>query len=126
MDEVLEQVGLGDFVRRCSSGIDTLVGERGMNLSGGQRQSIAFSRALLKDAPILLFGEWNAALDQTTRSNLLMFLNTLDGRTVLSVTHVIRGIDSNWEVLSFGEGSFHFIGKIDKLHLGNDAQSEGV
>jgi ATP-binding cassette subfamily C protein LapB len=80
--------GLDEFVNQHPHGYDLQVGERGANLSGGQRQAIAIARALLNDPPILLLDEPTNAMDNTTESNFLLRLApVLQDRTLILVTH---------------------------------------
>lgn len=55
--------GCDEFIKRLPNGIDTIVGENGTTISGGERQRISIARALLKDAPIILLDEVSASLD---------------------------------------------------------------
>lgn len=64
-----------DFIRTTPNGYDTMVAERGMSLSGGQKQRISISRAILKNAEILIFDDSTSALDLRTESNLYTALN---------------------------------------------------
>jgi len=80
--------GLDEFVNQHPHGFDLQVGERGMNLSGGQRQAIAISRALLNQPSILLLDEPTNSMDNTTENNFLTRLEPIiEGRTILLVTH---------------------------------------
>lgn len=80
--------GVEEFVNRHPMGYDMPVGERGQIISGGQRQSIAIARALLRDPPILLLDEPTSAMDNTTESRFKERLSaTLEDRTLLLVTH---------------------------------------
>ena len=80
--------GVEEFVNRHPMGYDMPVGERGQIISGGQRQSIAIARALLRDPPILLLDEPTSAMDNTTESRFKERLSaTLEDRTLLPVTH---------------------------------------
>lgn len=76
------------FIRELAEGYETMVGERGVRLSSGQRQRIALARAFLKDGPILLLDEPTSALDAETESRLMDHIETLHGtRTVVLVAH---------------------------------------
>jgi ATP-binding cassette subfamily C protein LapB len=83
-----EIAGVHDFVARHPQGFDRVVGERGENLSGGQRQAIALARALLMEPPILLLDEPSSAMDNAAENRLKQRLEqTLPGRTLILVTH---------------------------------------
>lgn len=77
-----------DFVDMLPGGVATLVGNRGIKLSPGQRQRIAIARAFLKDAPILLLDEATSALDTESEEAVRQALDRLmRGRTVLAIAH---------------------------------------
>ena len=86
-----------DFIMSLPEGYDTLVGENGAFLSGGENQRIAIARAFLKDAPILLMDEPTSALDSQTEAAIQEALAQLTvGRTVIVAAHrlsTIRGAD---------------------------------
>ncbi|MBG6183471.1 ATP-binding cassette subfamily B protein [Arthrobacter sp. CAN_A214] len=76
------------FVSAFADGYDTVVGERGGTLSGGQRQRIAIARALLRNAPVVILDEVTTGLDQDSRSEVLLGLETLTrDRTTITITH---------------------------------------
>lgn len=82
----IETAQLGNLVKELPLGLNTVVGERGARVSGGQAQRIGVARALYRDAPFLILDEATSALDVATETNLMDALKTL-GRTVLIIAH---------------------------------------
>jgi ABC-type multidrug transport system fused ATPase/permease subunit len=77
-----------DLILATPDGYDSLVGDRGIKLSVGQRQRIAIARAILKDAPILILDEATSALDSETEVNIQKSLEALmEGRTTIAIAH---------------------------------------
>jgi len=95
-DEVIRcavMANADEFIRRLPKGYDTVIGERGATLSGGEKQRLAIARALLKDAPILILDEPTSALDAQTESLLLEALEHLmKGRTTFIIAHRLSTI----------------------------------
>lgn len=83
-----ETSGVADFVKNHPLGYDLQVGERGSQLSGGQRQCVAISRAVLRDPQILLLDEPSNSMDNKTEARLIRRLKeTIVGKTLLLITH---------------------------------------
>jgi ATP-binding cassette subfamily B protein len=77
-----------EFIARLPEGYDTMVGERGATLSGGEKQRLSIARAFLKDAPILILDEPTSALDARTEASLLEALERLmEGRITFIIAH---------------------------------------
>ena len=77
-----------DFIAALPDGYETLVGERGLKLSGGEKQRVAIARVILKGAPILVFDEATSALDTHTEKEIQANLREVaTGRTTLVIAH---------------------------------------
>ena len=83
----LRKAGMLEEVLEMPHKLDTELGDRGYSLSGGQRQRLAIARALLKDAPIIIFDEPTSALDEGTERVILKTIKELSGKTILVITH---------------------------------------
>ncbi len=82
------RAGIHEVVASLSDGYDTVVGERGGTLSGGQRQCVAIARALIKDAPVVILDEPLTGLDAQSANLVLSALEPLmEGRTVITISH---------------------------------------
>jgi ABC-type multidrug transport system fused ATPase/permease subunit len=106
VEAAAESIGAGEFIRRLPGGFDAEVGERGVALSAGQRQLIAFARALLAEPRILILDEATSNVDVRTERTIERGLETLlSGRTAIVIAHrlsTIRGAD-RIAVLEHGE-----------------------
>lgn len=84
---VLKKVGMLEEIMDLPHKLDTELGDRGYALSGGQRQRLAIARALLKNAPIIIFDEPTSALDEGTERIIFDTIKNLNEKTVLVITH---------------------------------------
>ena len=88
VEEAAKKAGIHEFIMSLPEGYDTLVGDRGSRLSGGQKQQIALARAFLKDAPILILDEATASLDPKTAASIMDVITELmRSRSTLLITH---------------------------------------
>lgn len=103
--EACRNAGLDAWLRGLPEGLDTSVGERGGQVSGGQAQRIQIARALCKDAPVLLLDEPVSALDRETGSAVLRALHGMtENRTVIHVTHHPETLDDGYRIFRLEEG----------------------
>lgn len=82
-----KQAQVHDFVMRNDSGYATMCGERGLKLSGGEKQRIAIARCLLKNPPVVLLDEATSALDNQTERDVQIAMECLEGRTTIMIAH---------------------------------------
>ncbi len=115
-----EMSSIDGFIEKLSEGYETIVGERGLKLSGGEKQRVAIARTILKDTPILLFDEATSALDSKTEQDILSSLKEVSkGRTTLVIAHRLSTVVSADEILVLDEGKVIERGKhADLIKLG--------
>jgi ABC-type multidrug transport system fused ATPase/permease subunit len=107
---------LGDLVARLPEGLETWIGEQGLQLSGGERQRLALARALLKPAPFLLLDEPTAHLDALTEREVMReIVRAGEGRATLLVTHRLAGLEAFDEVLVLERGRVSERGRATEL-----------
>ena len=93
------------FISSLPDGYDTLVGERGLKLSGGEKQRVAIARVILKGSPILIFDEATSALDTHTEKEIQAYLAEVSaGRTTVMIAHRLSTIVEADEILVLEEG----------------------
>lgn len=104
------------FIERLENGYQTLVGEGGTYLSGGEQQRIALARAILKDAPIILLDEATAYADPENEGKILeSFSHLIKGKTVLVIAHRLSTISNADQILVIDKGQIAECGTHDKL-----------
>lgn len=99
------QAGADEFIRAFPGGYQTKVGDRGVVLSGGERQRIAIARAILKNAPILVFDEATSALDSQSEKHIQKSLTRLmKNKTVIAIAHRLSTLREMDRILVFDKG----------------------
>ena len=104
LDTATKTAGIYDYIMSLSDGYQTVIGDRGTLLSGGQRQCICIARALLKKSPILIMDEATSALDNKTEQYVLNNIRSLyNDRTLIIISHNASVIDKCEDRIVIGE-----------------------
>ncbi|MEE2773911.1 MAG: ABC transporter transmembrane domain-containing protein [Pseudomonadota bacterium] len=118
-DQVIEAARAADaheFISELPNQYQTFVGERGVMLSGGQRQRIAIARAILRDAPILLFDEATSSLDSVSERSVQKAVEKLsEGRTTIVIAHRLATVKKANKIVVLNSGSIDAIGSHEEL-----------
>lgn len=105
--QAAQRAKIADLIERLPAGWNTMVGERGMMISGGEKQRLAVARLILKDPPLLFFDEATSALDTYTEQTLLQNINSIlkeKRRTSVFVAHRLRTIFDSDIIFVLKEG----------------------
>ncbi|WDV46506.1 ABC transporter ATP-binding protein [Clostridiaceae bacterium M8S5] len=105
-----------DFIMKLDNGYDTVVGEGGSSLSGGEKQRISIARAILKDAPIILLDEATASVDPDNEKHIQKAINELvKDKTLIVIAHRLSTIKNADQILVIDNGKIMQSGTHEKL-----------
>jgi ATP-binding cassette subfamily B protein len=105
IEQAARAASIHDFIMRLPQGYDTRVGERGLKLSGGEKQRVAIARTLLKDPPVLVLDEATSALDSRTETEIQTVLRDISRkRTTLVVAHRLSTVVDADEIIVLDQG----------------------
>jgi len=120
IDKAIEMAHLKDFISTLAQGDKTLVGERGLKVSGGEKQRIAIARAILKQSPILIFDEATSALDSHAEQAILKAMRDVtQNHTSIVIAHRLSTIVDADNILVFKKGELVEQGTHSALLLQN-------
>ncbi len=105
-----------DFIEQMPEGYETIIGEKGFRMSGGERQRLAIARAILKDAPILILDEATSALDAQSESLVQIALaNLMQHRTVFVIAHRLSTVRRATRICVLEDGRITAMGTYEEL-----------
>ena len=104
-----------EFLRRMPDGLDTDLGQGGVNVSGGQKQRLCIARTLLKHPKVLIFDDSTSAVDTATESGIRRALAELDGVTKIIIAQRISSVQSADMIVILDDGRLHAVGTHGEL-----------
>ena len=109
MTESIAKAKIDNFINNLDLGIETKVGEDGVNLSGGQRQRIAIARSFYHDKEFIIFDEVTSALDPKTTSQIIKEISHLKENTVITISHNHETIKNCSRIFEIKNGNLEII-----------------
>ncbi len=114
--EAAKKAMIHDFITTLPNGYDTVIGENGAGLSGGEKQRISIARAFLKDAPIVILDEATSNVDPINERKIQRAISSLaKGRTVIVIAHHLKTIRNADKIIVFKDGKIVETGKYGEL-----------
>ena len=114
--DILRKTQLYDFVSRLPEGLDTRIGDRGIKLSGGEKQRVSVARALLRETEVLILDEATSALDTGTEKLIQQSIEeAIKGRTTIVIAHRLSTIKNANKIIVIEDGMLKEEGPLQKL-----------
>ena len=114
--QAAERAGCTDFIMQSEKGYDTVIGEAGLRLSGGEKQRISIARAFLKNAPIVLLDEVTANVDAENEAKIQAALQELlKDKTVIMIAHKLTSLRNAGQILVLENGHIVQCGRHEEL-----------
>lgn len=107
-----------DFIMALPKGYDTVIGESGATLSGGEKQRISIARAILKDAPIVILDEATSSVDPENESDLQAAIESLtESKTVITIAHRLKTVKNADQIVVIADGKITQRGTHEQLKM---------
>lgn len=116
IESACKKAYIWDKIKNGRDGLNQIIGDRGIKLSGGEKQRLSIARAIIKDAPILILDEATSALDAKTEHEIQIALsNAIKGKTTIIIAHRLSTIKKADRIFVFDDGKIVEEGKFDEL-----------
>lgn len=116
INKLIDDTPTLSFIKSMPEGVDSYVGEKGIKLSGGEKQRIAIARAIINKAPILLLDEATSSLDNENEALVLETLSQMaENKTIITVAHKLSAIIKSNKIIYINNGQIAEIGTHDEL-----------
>jgi ATP-binding cassette subfamily C protein len=119
LQQAIQGAQLAPFIQSLPQGLNTIVGERGVQLSGGERQRIAIARALYRQPQVIIFDEATSALDNDTENRLMQTIADLQHRqlTIIMIAHRLSTLKNCNRIIVMKKGHIDRVIRYDELEL---------
>ena len=115
IQDILNSLELNNFVNTLPQNIDTLIGENGVKLSGGQRQKVCLARLLYYNKEILILDEATNALDKVSEMNVIKLLRSLKNKTIIMISHDFENLKFCNKLYKLSNGKVQQIGNSNEI-----------
>ena len=115
LDKAIYLAKIDKFISSLKDGIETKIGDRGINISGGQRQRIGIARALYNDPEVLIFDEATSSLDFETENEILDEIYAIKNKTIIMISHNLESLNRCQKILKLKDGSVSDLNLINKM-----------
>ena len=116
VEDAISSAGLTSFVEKNNKGLNLIVGERGIRLSGGEKQRVGIARALYKKPDILILDEATSSLDVVTEKKIIRSINQLKNKlTIIIVSHRLSTVENCDKIFLISNGKIKDSGKLEDL-----------
>ena len=116
VEDAISSAGLTSFVEKNNQGLNLIVGERGIRLSGGEKQRVGIARALYKKPDILILDEATSSLDVVTEKEIIRSINQLKNKlTIIIVSHRLSTVENCDKIFLISNGKIKDSGKLEDL-----------
>jgi len=115
VNKIIKKLNLEDLISKMDSGYNTKVGEKGSNISGGQRQKIAFARSFYRDFEVLIIDEGTSSMDNLSEEAIFKELYKLTDKTIFIVSHRLAFLKSCDQIIEFDNGKIKNVGSYSQL-----------